>query len=203
MLSNKFVVIVFLAFATGAHAQTRDLVNANAQGNRAYDAGKFERALDKYQQALNLAVAAGDVQYRAIAIYGMARASAQLCRTTEADAFFRQSISLREGIPDDPQKAYLTQNWIEFGRFLFVNNKPAEAVSYFAKAMPALEDLDIEGMDPIGYAEFLETYVAALKASADMELAQTLALRASELRAKYSGQVARFKPVEYRADCKS
>jgi tetratricopeptide (TPR) repeat protein len=194
--------ILSLAFSTGVHAQSRAAENANARANRAYDAGRFALALEKYQKALRLAEKAGDIQYRAIALYGMAQANAQLCNAAEAEALFRQSIALREGLPDDPT-AYLTQNWIEFGRFLFTNNRPAEAVTYFAKAVPRLEGLGIETTDPIAYAEFLDTYVAASKASGDAELAETLALKASELRAKHPGQVAHFKPDAHPTNCES
>jgi tetratricopeptide (TPR) repeat protein len=193
--------ILYVAFSTGAHASTRAVINANAAGNRAYDARNFELALGRYRKALQLAEKSNDLEYRAIALYGMAQASAQLCKIAEADALFRQSIALREGFADHAN-AYITQNWIEYGRFLFTNNHPAEATTHFAKALPKLESLGIQKTDPIGYAEFLDTYVAALKAAADTELARTLELKASELRARYPGQVAHFKPDGYPADCK-
>jgi tetratricopeptide (TPR) repeat protein len=104
--SRRMLFIVFsFVLATGVHAQARE----NNQGNAAYDAGKFELALEKYQKA--------------------------------------------EGIPDN-SNAYLTQSWIEYGRFLVANNRPAGAVPYFSKAVPTLEALGIETSDPIAYAQF-------------------------------------------------
>lgn len=188
-----FLTACSLLFATGVYAQVRE----NSQGNDAYDAGKFALALEKYQKALSRAEKAGDVQYRAMATYGMARASAQLCKIDEAIALFRESISIREGIPDDPDRAYLTQNWIEFGRFLVANNRPADAVPYFAKAVPRLEALGIESSDPIAYAQFLDTYVAALRASGADASAEELVLKASALREKNPGKYARFTPIPY------
>lgn len=184
--------IFSLVVATGVHAQERE----NTQGNAAYDAGKFQLALEKYQKALQRAEKAGDLSYRAMATYGMARANAQLCKLDEAEALFRESISLREGIPDNSQ-AYLTQNWIEFGRFLVANNRPADAIPYFAKAVPRLEGLGIESSDPIAYAQFLDTYVVALKASGADASAEELTLKASALREKNPGKYAQFTPLPY------
>jgi tetratricopeptide (TPR) repeat protein len=187
---TTFLTACSLLFSAGVQARE------NNQGNAAYDAGKYELALDKFQKARSRAEKAGDVQYRAMATYGMARASAQLCRLVEADALFRESISLREGIPDD-ERAYLTQNWIEFGRFLVANNRPSDAVPYFAKAVPRLEALGIESSDPIAYAQFLDTYVAALKASGADASAEELVLKASALREKNPGKFAQFTPLPY------
>jgi tetratricopeptide (TPR) repeat protein len=188
-----FFAIFTVFLAAGVHAQARE----NQQGNDAYDAGKFALALERYQMARSRAEKAGDVQYRAMATYGMARASAQLCKMDEAIALFRESISIREGIPDDPDRAYLTQNWIEFGRFLVANNRTAEAAPYFAKAVPRLEALGIESSDPIAYAQFLDTYVAALKASGADASAEEWALKASAIRENNPGKFARFTPLPY------
>ncbi|WP_129780658.1 hypothetical protein [Peristeroidobacter soli] len=196
-----FFVVFSLMLAISVQAQTRAVIKANTEGNRAYDAARYELAVEKYQNALGLAEKAGDAQYRAIATYGLARSNAQLCRTAEADALFRESISMRASIPEDPNKAYLTQNWIEFGRFLVATKRPAEAVTYFAKAMPRLESLGIEQTDPVAYADFLWIYAAASRASADVETAKSLELKSIELRARHPGQVPRFKPVSYREDC--
>jgi tetratricopeptide (TPR) repeat protein len=193
---TSFLTACSVLFSAGVHAQARE----NNQGNDAYDAGKYELALDKFQKARSRAEKAGDVQYRAMAIYGMARASAQLCKTTEAEVLFRESISIRESVPDD-SKAYLTQNWIEFGRFLVANNRPAEAVPYFAKAVPRLEALGIESSDPIAYAQFLDTYVDALKASGADASAEELVLKASVLREKNPGKYAHFTPSVYWPGC--
>lgn len=184
--------IVSLVFATGVQAQARE----NNQGNAAYDAGKYQLALEKYQMALRRAERKGDLPHRAMATYGMARASAQLCKLDEAEALFRESIALREGIPDN-SNAYLTQNWIEFGRFLVANNRPADAVPFFAKAVPRLESLGIESSDPIGYAQFLDTYVAALKASGADASAEELTLKATAIREKNPGKYAKFMPLPY------
>lgn len=191
-----FLAIFSFLLATGVHAQARE----NNQGNAAYDAGKYELALEKYGKALQRAEKSGDVSYRAMALYGMARANAQLCRIVEADALFRESISVREGIPDNSQ-AYLTQNWIEFGRFLVANDRPADAVPYFAKAVPRLEALGIETSDPIAYAQFLDTYVAALRASGADASAEELAQKASAIREKNPGKYARFTASVYWPGC--
>lgn len=189
---KAFIAIGALALASGAQAQARE----HSQGNQAYDAGKYEQALEKFQKALERAKKSGDEPYRAMALYGMARASAQLCKVAEAEKLFRESIAVRENIPDD-EKAYLTQHWIEFGRFLVANDRYADAVPYFEKAVPRLEALGVEASDPIAYAQFLDTYVAALQASGADASAEEMTQKAKAIREKNPGKYAILRATVY------
>jgi tetratricopeptide (TPR) repeat protein len=183
-----------------AGAQSRAVVNANAGGNRALDVGRYEVAIEKYEKARKLAEDAGDSQYRAMAMYGLARANARLCRVTLAEQWFRDSISLRETIADDPH-AFLTQNWIEFARFLLSIGRTEEGSEYFERAVPKLESMDIEKIDPIGYAELLDDLVAALVKTGKVEESKALVQRAAELRRRNPNRAAGFKPVPYPSSC--
>ena len=174
-----------------AGAQSRAVVNANAGGNRALDAGRYAVALEKFENARKLAEDAGDARYRAMAMYGLARAYARLCRATLAEQWFRESILLREAIPDDPH-AFLTQNWIEFARFLVSIGRTEEASEYFARAVPKLESMGIEQIDPIGYAELLDDLVAAHVKIGKVEESKPHAQRAAELRRNNPGRCSRL-----------
>ncbi|HZF15019.1 MAG TPA: tetratricopeptide repeat protein [Steroidobacteraceae bacterium] len=132
-----YLAVGFLALglaAPGEAGSSRATVNTNADANDAFVAGQYEAAMANYQKVLKLAERSHDVQYRAIAMYGLARANAQLCRVTEAEKWFRDSIALRETMPDMAEKAYLTQNLLEFAHFLAANQRPDEAIPYFARA---------------------------------------------------------------------
>jgi tetratricopeptide (TPR) repeat protein len=177
------------------------MVNANASGNRALDAGRYEVAIQSYEKALKLAEDAGDAQYRAMAMYGLARANAQLCRTKLAEKWFRDSISLSESIPDIPQSAFLTQNWIEFARFLSSVGRTEEAAAYFERAVPKLESMGIEQIDPIGYADLLDDVVAALIKIEKIEEAKMHTQRAADLRQSNPGRRAGFRAWPYSVAC--
>jgi hypothetical protein len=137
-----------------------------------------------------------------MAMYGLARANARLCRTSLAEKWFRDSISLRESIPDIPQSAFLTQNWIEFARFLLSVGRTEEAATYFERAVPKLEGMGIEQIDPIGYADLLDDVVATLIKIGKNEESNVHAQRAAELRQKNPGRKADFRALPYPVACK-
>jgi len=184
-----------------AAAPSRAVVTANASGNRALDAGRYEVALKGYEKTLRLAEDVGDAQYRAMAMYGLARANARLCRATLAEKWFRDSISLRESIPDVPQSAFLTQNWIEFARFLLSVGRTEEAAAYFERAVQKLERMGIERIDPIGYADLLDDVAATLIKIGNIAEAKVHAQRIAELREKYPDRKAVFRALPYPVAC--
>jgi tetratricopeptide (TPR) repeat protein len=196
------LVLLVLAASTTSVAlgSSRAAENANASGNRALDRGKLDVALKKYQKALQRAKADGDRQYEAIAMYGLARANARLCMLEEAEKWFRESIATRESLPDEPI-AYLTQNWIEYGRFLQAHDRHNDAAKFFALAMPRLEALGIEASDPIGYAEFLDDFGASLAAAGRSGEARPLYEKSEALRQQHPGRTAGFSPKPYPKQC--
>ncbi len=193
--------IYALAFASGlAYAQGSPAIRANAEGNQAYFAGKFMLAIDKFDQALRSATETDDKQYQAISMYGLARANAQLCKLIEAERWFRESIALREKLPDD-KYARATQNYLEFARYLMAHDRAAEALPYMDRSIPNLEALKIDETDPIAYVEFLDSYAGALQDNNRREDATNVRSRAQALRAKYPDKAARFKPEKYPSAC--
>jgi tetratricopeptide (TPR) repeat protein len=147
-------LLVSALFSTVTLADDPMAARANAEGNREYFAARYPSALAKFEQALLKATESEDQQYRAIAMYGLARTNGQMCRLVEAENWFRDSIALREKLPDD-RYARVTQSYLEFARFLMTYGRDKEAVPYMEKTIPNLEKLNIETSDPIAFAEFL------------------------------------------------
>ncbi len=172
-----------------------------AKGNRSLNAGQYEEALKAYSKALSWAKDDRFAQERAMAMYGLARTNARLCRVDTAEKWFRESIALRESLPDVSGQAWLTQNYLEFARFLMSRGRMEEAAQYMARAIPLLDDLGLEYSDPIGYAELLDNYTAALKAIGKDSESQAQAERAAKLRHENPGRQADFKPMPYPVDC--
>jgi len=203
LISNSLKFILLLGFAPlAAFAESSDAIRANAEGNRAYFAGKFPDALTKFEVARRAASEAKDEQYTAIAMYGLARANAQLCKADFAEKWFRASIELREKIPDD-KYAMVTQNYLEFARYLLSRGRTAEAVPYMDRSVPNVERLGVESSDPIAYADFLVTYANALNAVSRPADAEKALGRSKDVRDKNAGKKALFKPEKYPTDCPS
>lgn len=182
----------------GAVAQPSPSAKANAEGNRAYFQGRYEEALSKFELARSLASKDGDKQYEAIAMYSLARANVKVCRLTDADRWFKAALSAREALPDD-KYAMLTQNLLEYARFLFATGRPSEAVPLVERAVPLLQNIGIEQSDPIAFAELLEQEGAAQQA---LGVGSEAALaRAANLRAANVGRSANFKPEAFPANC--
>jgi tetratricopeptide (TPR) repeat protein len=192
--------LILAALPTFLYAQSAAVINANADGNAAFAARQYETAIRKYQQALNLAVEAGDKQYEAIATFGMARTYGQLCEVDQAERAFWKSISLRESLPDQ-KYAYLSQNLLEFARFLIAQKRVHDAVPLIDRAIPLLEKLEVAKSDPIAYADFLDEYQSALKAVGRGSEAADTATKAASLRQANPGRSARFKPDQYPTAC--
>ena len=174
--------------------------DANTRANDALHTGNYEEALSSYTQALDQAEDEGNKEHRAMAMYGLARTNAQLCRVTAAEKWFRDSIVLREAMPDAGGVPVI-QNYSEFARFLLSTGRPADAVEYFGRAVPKLEKMGFEKMDPIGYANYLDDFVGAMKATGmDREL-EPYAAKAAKLRSRYPGRQPDFRPEPYPANC--
>ena len=66
-----------------------------------------------------------------------------------------------------------------------------------------LEDMNIEQIDPIGYANLLDDLVAAQTEVGLNEESKRHALRAAELRQSYPGREPGFRPVPYPVSCET
>jgi tetratricopeptide (TPR) repeat protein len=174
--------------------------DAYTRANDALDTGNYAEALGGYTQALDQAKDEGNEEHRAMAMYGLARTNARLCRVTDAEKWFRDSIALREAMPDRGGTPVI-QNYSEFARFLLSRGRPSDAVEYFGRAVPRLEKMGIEKTDPIGYANYLDDYVGAMRSiGMDGEL-EPYATKAAKLRSKYPDRQANFRPMPYPVNC--
>src|SRR5262245_32138113 len=181
--------------------QTAAAEDPLSKGNRNLAVGQYEAALKAYTKAFDQSKSDKYAQTRASAMYGLARTNARMCRVDIAEKWFRDSIELRETLPDMPGYAWVTQNYLEFARFLEARGRMGEAAEYIARAIPKLDELGLEYSDPIAYAELLDGYAAALKATGKEQESQGQADRAANLRREYPDRHADFKPVPYPANC--
>jgi hypothetical protein len=90
---------------------------------------------------------------------------------------------------------------IELARLNLDQRKFAEALSYFERALPAVEKRDAASMDPIGFADFLDEYAQALSMSHRVAEANALKARAADIRSKHSGAQSRTGRTPYGKHC--
>lgn len=197
MITHKSAVsIVVFATLLSACAQMPPAQQANYEGNVAYYSHRYDDALAKYERSLAVAEKTGDKQYAAIAMFGLARTYAQLCQENNAEKWFKQSISAREALPDI-RHAHITQNLLEYGRFLASWSRKSEAVRLYDRAMPLLESLGMEKEDPLGYAIVFDEYETLLTSTGRTDDSSAANARTKRLRETYKGQTAQFKPELY------
>ena len=174
-------------------------INAIERGNGALETGNHAEALSIFTQALDQAEDEGNEEHRAIAMYGLARTNARLCRVTAAEKWFRDSIVLREAMPDNGGVP-VTQNYREFARFL-LSRAARRTPSSTQPGRCQAGKTGLEKIDPIGYADFLDDYVGAMKcARMDQDL-EVYAAKSAKLRSKYPGRKADFRTEPYPVNC--
>ncbi len=158
----KILILIIVLILFSGCASVPKQVQINHEGNIALENKNYTLAKDKYQTALQLARKKGDRQYEAIAMYGMGRSHGYLCEYDEAKKWLLDSIALRKSISDSSD-AYLSQNYLELARLSVSIEDYSGVVKQFESAIPLLESLGLEDTDPIGYANVLKDYAAALE----------------------------------------
>jgi tetratricopeptide (TPR) repeat protein len=191
------LILLLLPFTVNAQPHYQDV---NWEGNEAYFSKNYKKALKLFNEALELSIKQDDKQYQAIAMYGLARTSAHLCKLEESEEWFLKSIRSRESLPDQTS-AHLTQNLLEYSRFLMAHNRDDEAIPYMDRAIPKLEELGIEDSDPIAYANFLNDYERILRSNGRSADAEKVSARATDLLSKYPNEKAKFTPEKYPVNC--
>ena len=89
----------------------------------------------------------------------------------------------------------------ELGRLNFAQGKSAQAIGYFDRAAAELAKSNMASRDPIGYAEILDDYKAALLAANRSADATRVGDQAAALRASNSGKSAAMLRPPYGKQC--
>jgi len=197
---ERILLIICAFFLTGCVSispQQRLVLKANW----ALTQTDYPQAMKIYEAALTEAKANNDKQYQAIAMYGLGRANGYLCNYEKAEEWFLKSITLRETIPDS-RDAYLSQNLLELARLYKSAGQYNKANTQFEKAVPLLENLNIERSDPIGYAKVLEDYVFTLEKSGSIAKSEEWKNQIKKLKNKYPNKQPYFIAQQYPSNCK-
>jgi tetratricopeptide (TPR) repeat protein len=168
-------------------------------GLRAEHRGNYTQARDHFEAALAQARIGGLPQdYISAATYNLGRMVGYTCDFAEADRLLRNALQLEETL-QYPDRGMITKRLSELARLAYDTGRVSESVSYYERAIPILEELEIARIDPIGYAILLEDYALSLEAagasSADVRAEAAL------LREMNPDKAPGFVPVYYRSVC--
>jgi tetratricopeptide (TPR) repeat protein len=200
MFMRFIALIALLMLATPSGAATGEELNWH--GNKAYDSGKYKKAMRKFSQALEQAKREGDKQYTAIAMYGLARASGRLCKLAEAKALLEKSIILRKEMKDE-EFAYISQNILELGRIHVALSEWQKASEQYSVGISLIEALDIESSDPLGYAFVIEEVSEIYRSTGRDDEATAATSKVESLRKANPGKTPGYVSQPYPKDCKS
>ncbi len=163
----------------------------NREAMKAEKENNWDAAGKRYFLALQNAEWANEGKgVRADFHYKLGRAMGATCQFEKSEQNLAQAIELNPRMP---------QALAELGRLKLAQNKPTDAAGYFERALPNLEKS--MSTDPIGTAEILDDYSAALSKSNKAADAASIAKRADALRAGNPGKSAAMTKPPYGGQC--
>lgn len=163
----------------------------NREAMKAEKENNWDAAGKRYFLALQNAEWANEGKgVRADFHYKLGRAMGATCQFEKSEQNLAQAIELNPRMP---------QALAELGRLKLAQNKPTDAAGFFERALPNLEKS--MSTDPIGTAEILDDYSAALSKSNKAADAASIAKRADALRAGNPGKSAAMTKPPYGGQC--
>lgn len=132
----------------------------------------------------------------AVLNYEYGRASGVLCEFTEAEEALTRSYDL-----DKEASGPTFMSLTELARLNLDQKKFQAAVSYFERLLPELEAKRAPTAAPIGFADILDEYSAALNNSGKAAQAQEAAVRALKLRGDNPGKSSITDRTPYGTKC--
>lgn len=199
---TRIFVITVAALALAACANPINQKTAVNYANAAENArmsGDWVKARMYYgRAAVNAQM--GRMPPRTIAImwYEYGLASGVICDWAEAEAGLTKAYDL-DKINDGPALLSLVQ----LARMNFDAQRYVEAVVYFDRALPELEEQSIGTQDPIGYADFLDEYATALDKVGRPADAKKHRRQSTRIRAAFPNQKAFAEDIPYGTRCET
>ncbi len=172
------------AFQNNYSLYNREALKAERENN-------WDAAAKRYFLALqNVGWANEGKGVRADFHYKLGRALGATCQFEKSEQNFAYANELNPKMP---------QTLAELGRLKLSQNKLADALGYFERAVPNLENST--ATDPIGVAEILDDYSTALSKSNKATDAASITKRADALRAGNAGKTAAMIKPPYGGQC--
>lgn len=177
---------------------------------RYYDAGTraemgrdYQSAEENYERAL---VWAGTEKVPpamlSLALYNLGRMKGHGCKFEEARELLLTSLALEEAT-SGPASSQISRRLFELARLFYDRKQYAEALPYYAQAIPMVRRLKLENEDPLAFTDALQEYATSLRQTGDLQTAEPLAAEASSRRLQYGDARPQYLIIRYTAICRS
>lgn len=192
----SFAALAFLnSCANPVNAKTAQIYYRS--GTQAENSGNLPLARRNFERAaINAAIGNLGPFAEASYLYEQSRVEGRLGNTAKAEAGFTRVANLLDQA-GSPGSSLVAPNFTEHARLLHDTEQHSKAVPVFAKADQALRQVDAQGTDPIGYADFLHDYARSLSKSGQKRRAATIRTTAATLRAQNPGKKTTFQRKRY------
>ena len=197
---HRLILLSLVLLFGGCASNAPSPQSLNWTGNEAYFKRDYNNAIKWYSASLDESLKTNDKQFSAISMYGLARANGHLCNLDEAESWLIKSIEARKSLTN-LETAYLSQNIFELGRLYIAQEKWENANAQFLQALPMLESMDMESIDPLGYANLLEEYQQILQRTGNDKLVSTNLEKIEQLRKNNQAGRAQYVSDPYPANC--
>jgi tetratricopeptide (TPR) repeat protein len=190
------LAVAVLALLISGCSASHALRGADAEKAKDYAAARAEYRLE-LDSALGEDQAAVVARYRVLlATYELGRMTGYCGDYAEAERLLREALRLSELIEE--RFSHRTAILSELARLTFDREKPAESVAFYERAIERLDRFEHVDRDPIGFANYLDDYAAALEQTGRPEKATGVRNRADSIRSENVGARAVFTPRHYR-----
>lgn len=197
---HRLIYFVLFFLLGGCATNDPSPQSLNWSGNEAYFQKDYDAAIEWYTASLVESRKLGDRQFEAIAMYGLGRSNGHLCKLQEAEEWLIESIKIRRDLPDF-ETAHLTQNILELGRLHMAQGEWKQANEQFTEALPILGRLNMEAIDPLGYANLLEEYQLVLLNTGQEGAALANQAKIDEFREQIHADSAQYVSDLYPTNC--
>jgi tetratricopeptide (TPR) repeat protein len=170
------------------------------RASNAVSAYRYEEAERRYTTALGrLQLAGADGAEVSGARYNLARVKGFLCKFDDAERLFAESLAYERRV--GANGARLTRRLIEMARLHYDRGEYAKAAPLFADGLDAIRAVSAESAELLRFADALDDYAHALRASGSQPKADAIDAESARIRAAHVGPAERDLPQRYSYAC--
>lgn len=177
---------------------TSNMARFHDAGLRAELARDYQTAEENYERAL---VWAGTEKVPpallSLNLYNLGRMKGHGCKFDEARELLLTSLALEETAA--PVSVQVTSRLFELARLSYDRNRYAEALPFYAQAIPLVRQLKLENEDPLAFTDALQDYATALRQTGDVATANEVAAEVAARRLQFTGARPQLSITRYSA----
>lgn len=164
---------------------TSNMARFHDAGLRAEMARDYQTAEENYERAL---IWAGTEKVPptllSLNLYNLGRMKGHGCKFDEARDLLLTSLALEETA--SPVSAQVSSRLFELARLSYDRRRYAEALPFYAQAIPLVRQLKLEDEDPLAFTDALQEYATVLRQTGDLARANEIAAEVTTRRLHFT-----------------